>query len=565
MKKFFLSLIAAIALPLSIFAQDIEEVLPKAQSGDVKAMVELAELYRNSWDDGSDANAHEPVNDYAGRIWAGLIRGYYMPRLVTELNGLIDGKSVNLRTVENNFVSTTKGTALPPVLELDANGNWVESTPFTDATPDSELIDFLAQLVKDAKEAGQFVVEKNEVQLSTDAESHWYYVHSNNPSYLEYTITVGEKSVTRTTTVPEVIKAGVDQQVAYYMTLPAIDTYGTYDASITITKVNGETLATPTSYNFKQDVYTRLVQRHTVVEEWTGTGCGNCPRGWAGMEYLKEKYSDVCLGIAVHQYNSSDPMYCNRYGGLGLSAAPACKIDRKTQADPYYGVDNTGIHNAVAYYSSIAPAVDVTVSGVFTDDQNKINCTADVEWLTDTGKYTIAYVLTADGLTGKGAWLQQNYYANNNSGAGGTLPEIPEFAEFFAGGAKGKGAVELVYNDVMIGSSWSSSGSNLAKALGTLKHKAGDKVSHSYTCSISVSDACKTAMDYDNLYVTAIILDANNEIVNAARAKVGEASSEGIDSVLAPASTDATYDLNGRRVNASAKGLYIVGGKKVIK
>lgn len=57
MKKFFLSLIAAIALPLSIFAQDIEEVLPKAQSGDVKAMVELAELYRNSWDDGSDANA----------------------------------------------------------------------------------------------------------------------------------------------------------------------------------------------------------------------------------------------------------------------------------------------------------------------------------------------------------------------------------------------------------------------------------------------------------------------------------------------------------------------------
>lgn len=28
------------------------------------------------------------------------------------------------------------------------------------------------------------------MQLSTDAESHWYYVHSNNPSYLEYTITV---------------------------------------------------------------------------------------------------------------------------------------------------------------------------------------------------------------------------------------------------------------------------------------------------------------------------------------------------------------------------------------
>lgn len=150
---------------------------------------------------GSAADAHEPVNDYAGRIWAGLIRGYYMPRLLTELNGLIDGKSVNLRTIENNFVSTTKGTALPPVLELDAEGKWVESAPFTDATPDAELIDFLAQLVKDAKEAGKFVVEKNEVQLSTDAESHWYYVHSNNPSYLEYAITVDGSLASLTTSV----------------------------------------------------------------------------------------------------------------------------------------------------------------------------------------------------------------------------------------------------------------------------------------------------------------------------------------------------------------------------
>lgn len=57
MKKFTLSLIAALALPLSLFAQSVEDVLPQAQSGDVKAMVELAEIYRNSWDDGSDANA----------------------------------------------------------------------------------------------------------------------------------------------------------------------------------------------------------------------------------------------------------------------------------------------------------------------------------------------------------------------------------------------------------------------------------------------------------------------------------------------------------------------------
>lgn len=139
---------------------------------------------------GADADAHEPVNDYAGRIWAGLVRGYYMPRLIAELEAFIDGKSVNLRTIENDFVSTSDGTALPPVLELDARGNWVPAAPFSDATPDSELLDFLQQLVVDAKLAGEAVVEKHAVELSTDADSHWYYVHSCDASSTDHVLTI---------------------------------------------------------------------------------------------------------------------------------------------------------------------------------------------------------------------------------------------------------------------------------------------------------------------------------------------------------------------------------------
>lgn len=462
--------------------------------------------------------------------------------------------------------------------ESVSNGSWTRIINPSTGKPmwsnvSSQIGAICIQLIVEADPLPDYdlvptAIDNQPSAVGLESEAAVYFTSNSKKDIenFEYTITVGDKSVTRTTTLPNPIKAGVSQQVAYYMTIPAVEEYGKYDASVTISKVNGEALAEPSTLAFKQDVYTRLVQRHTVVEEFTGTGCGNCPRGWAGMEYMKEHYPDTFIGIAVHQYNQSDPMYCARYGGLGLSAAPACKIDRKTAADPYYGVDNTGIHNAVAYYSSIAPAVDVTVRGVFADTQNKVNCTADVEWLTDTGKYTIAYVLTADGLTGKGAWLQQNYYANNDGAAGATLPEIPEFAEFFAGGAKGKGAVELVYNDVLVGSSWSTSGSNLAKALGATKHKAGEKLTNSYTCSVYVSDVCKAAINYDNLYVTAIILDANNEIVNAARAKVTAADSEGIDTVLAPAVSAETYDLSGRRTEANGKpGLYIVGGKKIIK
>lgn len=57
MKKIILTLITAAMLPLAAMAQDIEELLPKAQGGNVQAMVELAEAYANSWDDGSAEKA----------------------------------------------------------------------------------------------------------------------------------------------------------------------------------------------------------------------------------------------------------------------------------------------------------------------------------------------------------------------------------------------------------------------------------------------------------------------------------------------------------------------------
>lgn len=57
MKKFILSLVAALAMPLAMMAQDIDELLPKAKSGDTKAMVALAAAYADSWEDGASEQA----------------------------------------------------------------------------------------------------------------------------------------------------------------------------------------------------------------------------------------------------------------------------------------------------------------------------------------------------------------------------------------------------------------------------------------------------------------------------------------------------------------------------
>lgn len=380
-------------------------------------------------------------------------------------------------------------------------------------------------------------------------------------SSLDYSVTIDGKTIERHQPLTSPIPSGLNQIVGLSFNYDVPETVGTYDVSFAINKVNDEVLETPAAITFKQDVLTRIAKRHTVVEEFTGTGCGWCPRGWVGMEYLKRTYPDDFIGIAVHKYNDSDPMYCARYCNPGFGGAPTCVMDRKTGSiDPYRGTGD-GIDRDLEAYNRIAPTVDVKVTGTFTEDRKKVTCSADVEFLANTGKYTIAYVLTADELTAKN-WMQTNYYANESSA--GALPQMPELAEFAAGGTKGKGQVNLTFNDVLIGSSYSTTGSNLARALGASKHTAGEQLNNAYTCSITVADPTQKVLDYDNVYVVALVIDTDGHIANAARAKVE--TLDGINSVLAPVETPAdAYDLSGRRITAPAKGISIVGGRKVMK
>lgn len=79
-----------------------------------------------------DHRKDEPVNDYACRIWAGLIRDYYLPRLVGTWNRRINGTPFDQIAFENSFVQ--KAPALSPQSPL----------------PQDEVIDYLCSLVHDA-------------------------------------------------------------------------------------------------------------------------------------------------------------------------------------------------------------------------------------------------------------------------------------------------------------------------------------------------------------------------------------------------------------------------------
>lgn len=322
---------------------------------------------------------------------------------------------------------------------------------------------------------------------------------------------------------------------------------GASTVTLTITKVNGEentcvkNSATGTLYTVEREFVKR-----SVAEQFTGTGCGNCPSGHVAMHNMHNLYGDQFIGIALHQFNQSDPMYNASYD-LGFTGAPQCMVNRSSGVlAPYEQMPEV----LKASLNEIALA-EVTVAGTFADEDTKVNATASVESLV-AGDYDIAFMLTADGLTGKTtSWKQQNYFCKGG-GRYNSQASMPDDLKFLWN--KGSAYYET-YNDVLIASSYVSS--NNKATLPTLV--ANGTVSSEYTMKMPTKVALKKALKLDQIYVVALLLDKKTgAIVNAGRARV--TGSTGIEDVTtgSEATVVARYNVNGVQIAAPVKGINIV-------
>ena len=259
-------------------------------------------------------------------------------------------------------------------------------------------------------------------------------------------------------------------------------------------------------------------------------------------------YGDQFIGIALHQRSSTDPMYNVSYN-LGFKNFPQCMVNRSNGfLDPYDQMPAV----LKASLNEIALA-EVTVAGTFTDEDTKVNATASVESLV-AGDYDIAFMLTADGLTGKTtSWKQQNYFSKGHSGNPyKSKSSMPEDIQFLWD--KGSLYVET-YNDVLIASSYVSDKNKAT--LPTLV--ANGTVNSEYTLKMPTKTSLKKALKLDQVYVVAVLLDKKTgAIVNAGRARV--TGSTGIEDVTTgtEATVVARYTVNGVQVSAPVKGVNIL-------
>ena len=376
---------------------------------------------------------------------------------------------------------------------------------------------------------------------------------------IDYTIIFGDQTISNNVVFKTPIPTGFGKTASFDVELTAPQRVGALPVIFSVDKINGTELAEPVVTTFTQDVVSKIVPRYHIVEEFTGTGCGFCPLGWAGMEYTKEHYSDKAGVIAIHQYNNTDPMYGTYYHTPDYQGAPSCRIDRyPEELSPY--AENMGQYFQVL--DQLIPEVDVTVEATWSDENmTKIDASAVTEFLTDLEGSELVFVLTADGLTGTtSAWKQQNYLYQYSAS------QYPASAkDFCKGGKYAQSSVTLVFNDVMIGSSWpSATGANKVEAFTTTT--AGAKESSAYTLTLPTKTALKNALKKDQIYVTAMVIKADGMIANAARCRVlTQEEATGVSSVTTEAANAALYDLQGRKVNTAVKGIFIQDGKKVIR
>lgn len=341
------------------------------------------------------------------------------------------------------------------------------------------------------------------------------------------------------------------KQTTVELTIPAISSRGNYELALSLDKVNGVANEVTTATTLPVIALNSIPKHRTLLEEYTGTWCGYCPRGYVGLEKLAELYPDDYVLVSYH--NADDMEIMDSYSfPSAIEGFPDAWIDRTLKTDAFYGqvygVKELGIADDMANRSKVFGQADIALATKLSDDGTSINVNTTVTFPYDVtgGTFALEYILTADGLSNE-SWGQSNYYSGSTEG--GYLQMFNEAGSTVYG---------LVYNDVAI----------LMSQIGGIEGSipatvtADQAVTHSYT--FNLADAVNTAgtniiQDKQKLKVVALLINtATGEVVNANKVKVN--SSTGI-SIIESGSNNVVnttyYDMTGRRVQSPSNGIYI--------
>lgn len=380
----------------------------------------------------------------------------------------------------------------------------------------------------------------------------------------------------------------------------AFEDEGVHSVELNLSKVNGNTnINKQSSAAYSIIALEKSADRVSVVEEQTGTWCEWCPRGHVALDLLNKQLGDKVVTLAGHFANGEsqvDPMNIYQldenstqaealadYGFvamqlssmLGGGGFPGAMFDRVVAADPYVGANTTKGKNGTYEYGATdlvnllkeenPSEADFSMTASWADDKNtdiKVDLTTTFNYNRfDSFPYGVAFVLSENGMTGKGAtWKQLNYYSKLAGVNGASDFNNPDMAAWFKAGSY----VSTTYDNVVV-QAWNPLGNAAIVDKSVTDIVKGEAIPFSTTLKVN-SDLIQ---NYNNLTLSALLVNLKSHaVVNAAKVVLGNCAA-GIEDVNSEANNNVVsrYNVNGMRINGAQKGLNIVklANGKVVK
>ncbi len=345
---------------------------------------------------------------------------------------------------------------------------------------------------------------------------------------------------------------------------------GTQKIELALTKVNGEpnekeSVAKGTLY-----VLSEAAKKKPLIEEYTGTWCGWCTRGWVALEKLAADFGDDIVLVASH---NGDPMEIEEYMDVQqkyIEGYPSMLINRVANVDPYYGTDDyipyyikTDVEAAIA---DVAPA-SIAVEAVWADEEKtKINISTETKFFfeDENPSLAIGYILVADGLTGSGrSWAQANYYTDYAEEYGND-PYLGDLTRM------GSYITDMTYNHVAV-AGWGVANGIDGSISGPIK--AGEAINNTFEADLNGVLIGEDRLSPDpedhvavldliqdkELKVVAFLINKNSgEVINANQTLLVDPI-VGINAIEEKAGAETVrYNVSGQLIKAPQSGLNII-------
>lgn len=437
--------------------------------------------------------------------------------------------------------------------------------------------------------------------LVNTKQQYPFYITNNSAkpiTQLTYSISVdGGKGAEKSLDLSSPIES---METASLPFTTAFEDEGVHSVELTVSKVNGnDNINKQSSAAYSIIALEKSADRVSVVEEQTGTWCPWCPRGHVALDLLNKQLGDKVVTLAGHftqGASSVDPMNIYQldenstqaealadYGWVAMNLSsmlggggfPGAMFDRVVAADPYVGANTTKGKNGTYEYGATdlvnllkeenPSEADFSMTASWADDKNtdiKVDLTTTFNYNRfGSFPYGVAFVLSENGMTGKGAtWKQLNYYSKLAGVNGASDFNNPDMAAWFKAGSY----VSTTYDNVVV-QAWNPLGNAAIVDKSVTDIVKGEAIPFSTTLKVN-SDLIQ---NYNNLTLSALLVNLKSlAVVNAAKVVLGNCAA-GIEDVNSEANNNVVsrYNVNGMRINGAQKGLNIVklANGKVVK